>query len=117
MGSSFGCSFVEVIFPIRGDAPLWSRRRLVKGPRSRRRQPGAVERLSGCIVPEPVLTRLEACYDKVASLAKVRSGVLVWRRIATADVPAFGAAPQMEPLLANSKTLDTSCSTRNGVRV
>ena len=69
------------------------------------------------MVPEPVLTRLEACYDEVASLAKMRSGVLVWRRIATADVAAFGATPQMEPPLASSKTLDTSRSTWNGVRV
>src|SRR5258708_25400727 len=99
-----------MIFPIRWDAPLWSRRRLVEGPRSRQRQPGAVERLSGSIVPEPI--RLEACYDKVASLAKMRCSVLVWRRIATADVAAFGAAPQMEPPLA-SKTLDTSRSTWN----
>src|SRR5258708_28153763 len=107
---------LELIFPIRWDAPLWSRRRLVEGWRSRRRQPGAVERLSGSIIPEPVLTRLEACYDKVASLAKVRSGVLVWRRIATADVAAFGAAPQMEPPLASSKTLDTSRFTLNGLK-
>src|SRR5262249_26105149 len=87
------CSLIELIFPIRWDAPVWSGRRLVKGPRSRRRQRGAVERPSGSIVPEPVLTRLEACYDEVAGLAKMRSGVLVWRRIATADVAAFGAAP------------------------
>jgi len=106
-----------MIFPIRWDAPLWSRRRLVEGPRSRQRQLGAVERLSGSIVPEPILTRLEACYDKVASLAKMRCSVLVWRRIATADVAAFGATPQMEPPLASSKTLDTSRSTWNGVRV
>jgi len=53
----------------------------------------------------------------VASLAKVRCSVLVWRRIATADVAAFGAAPQMEPPLASSETLDTSRSTWNGVRV
>jgi hypothetical protein len=47
----------------------------------------------------------------------MRSGVLVWRRIATADVAAFGTAPQMEPPLASSKTLDTSRSTWNGVRI
>src|SRR5258706_6229266 len=95
---------LELIFPIRWDGPVWSGRRLVEGPRSRQRQPGAVERLSGSIVPEPVLTRLEACYDEMASLAKMRSGVLVWGRIATADVAAFGATPQMEPPLASSKT-------------
>src|SRR5258708_21614725 len=94
---------LELIFPIRWDAPLWSRRRLVEGPRSRQRQPGAVERLSGSIVPEPILTRLEACYDKVASLATMRCSVLVCRRIATAYVAAFGASPHMEPPLASSK--------------
>jgi hypothetical protein len=47
----------------------------------------------------------------------MRSRVLVWQRIATADVAAFGAAPQMEPPLASSKTLDTSRSIWNGVGV
>jgi hypothetical protein len=83
----------------------------------RRRQSGAIERFSGSIIPEPILTGLEAVYDEVAGLPKVRGGVLVWRRIAAADMAAFGAAPQMKPPLASSKTFDTSRSTRNSVRV
>src|SRR5258706_15939942 len=101
LSSQGGCSFVEVILPIRRDAPLWSRRRLLKGPRSRRRELGTVEWVPGSIAPIPILTRLKARFDKVASLARVNSGVLVWRRILTYVVPAIGAGPQGEQPLAS----------------
>src|SRR5258707_966828 len=90
---------------------------LFEGQRSRRRELGPGEWLPSSMAPIPILVSLKARFDKAASLARGSSGVLVWRRIATADVPAFGAAPQMEPPLASSKTLDTSCPTWNGVRV
>jgi hypothetical protein len=68
-------------------------------------------------MPKPVLAGLEARDDEVPGLPEVCSGMLVRRRIAAADVAALGAAPKMKPPLTSSKTLDTSRSTRNGVRV
>jgi hypothetical protein len=76
-----------------------------------------VECLACPIIPEPILTRFEACNDEVPSRPEVRSGVLVWRRIAAADVTALGAAPQMKPPLTGGKTFNTSRSAWNGMTV
>jgi hypothetical protein len=69
------------------------------------------------IIPEPILTRLEARNDEVPSLPEVRSGVPVRRSIAATDVTALGAAPQMKPPLTGGKTFNASRSAWNGMTV
>src|ERR1700733_2469782 len=90
-------SSVEVPLPVRGDAAGRTRRGLTKRVVLRRRQLGPVVVLLILVVPEPVLTRLETPDDPVPTLAGVRAGVLARRTVAAADVPARGAAAQVEP--------------------
>src|SRR5712692_2519262 len=52
------------------------------------------------IAPAPVLPGLEGSDDGVPGGAEVLGRVLVRRRIATPDVAALAAEPQMDPLLA-----------------
>lgn len=49
------------------------------------------------VVVEPVLIRLEAADEWVVLLGRVLAGVLRWRLIAAADVPALDASAQVEP--------------------
>src|SRR6266851_4406999 len=80
-------------------------------------QSGAIERLCRPIIPKPVLSGLEARDDEMAGLSEVRGRVLVWRRVAAADVTALRTAPQVEPPQTGSKAFDTSRSARNSLRV
>src|SRR5580704_13184917 len=68
---------------------------------------------AGAIVIEPILARLEAGDHRVSGDVKMLAGVLVRRRIATADVPAFGAASQVQPPTISRQALDTAVSTRS----
>src|SRR5262252_6454486 len=57
---------------------------------------GVVE-LTCLVAPEPGLPRLEAADDRVPGGLRVRGRVLLRRVVAAADVPALGAAAQVEP--------------------
>src|SRR5215218_4710167 len=60
------------------------------------------------VVPEPVLTRLEAAHHRMPGLRGVGPGVLGRRGVAAADVPALRAAAQVEPPPAGLLALDAA---------
>ena len=75
------------------------------------RVPALVE-LFGRVVPEPVLSRLEATDDAVLRALCMRRGMLARRGVAASDVAARCAAPQMEPPPPGFEAFDASGSTR-----
>jgi hypothetical protein len=77
----------------------------------RRGQGYPVYHLRGLVVPEPVLSRLEAGADSVASLRGMPGGVLARRTVAATDVSAFCAAAQMQPPSVRRKALNAAGST------
>jgi hypothetical protein len=76
-----------------------------------------VERLVCPVIPEPIFVRFEARDDEVAGLPEMRSCMLVGRRIATTDVTALGATPQMKPPQSCRKTLHAACPAWSHVRI
>ena len=62
------------------------------------------------VVPEPVLAGLEASDHRVAGDPRMVGGVLARGVVATADMTARGAAPQMEPPAVTSEALDAPCA-------
>ena len=67
---------VEVPLPVRRDAAGGARGGLIEWVVLGRRQCGTVVVLLGLVVPEPVLTGLEAADDGVPALLGVLAGVL-----------------------------------------
>src|SRR5262245_49006854 len=53
--------------------------------------------LVGLVAEEPVLSRLKAADDRMAGSLRVRGRVLRRRGVATADVAALRAPPQVDP--------------------
>jgi hypothetical protein len=70
----------------------------------------AGEEFLSTIVVKPMLVRLETCDDRVTRSGVMFRGMLIWRTIAAADVPAFGASAKMQPPSAQSRAFDTACS-------
>jgi hypothetical protein len=64
-------------------------------------QVGSVEKDFVHIAPAPILAGLERLDQGVLGLVEVFRGVFVFRRIATADVPAYQAFPKMDPGIAH----------------
>src|SRR5215831_12420281 len=60
------------------------------------------------IGPEPVLPRLEAADHRMAGFLSVPGGVLGWRGVAAADVPALGAAAQVQPPAGDGLAFDAA---------
>jgi len=79
---------VKVPLPIWRHTALWTGHRLVEWVIGRRGQRGTVGILVGRVVPEPVLSGLEALHDGMLAGVRVLAGVLRRGRIATADVAA-----------------------------
>src|SRR5215467_15695365 len=67
--------------------------------------------------PEPALPRLEAADHRVAGFLGVRGGVLRRRGVAAADVPALGAAAQVQPPAARRLALGAAGAARRDGRV
>jgi len=88
---------MQAALPVSRHAPGRSGHRLRQRVVFRRSQDRAVGVLLRGVAPEPVLVRLEASDDWMPGVGCVVAGVLRRRRIAAADVPAMGAAPQVEP--------------------
>lgn len=103
--------------PVTRNAALRTRYRLILSMGAGRRQLGAVNGRVPLVVVEPILTRLKAGNHRMAGLMKVLSRVLARRSIATADVPAFGATPQVQPPSAACQALDTAISSGRYIRV
>src|SRR4051812_47319719 len=106
------CS-VEVLLPVGRDLALGAGGRLAVGVGGRGREfRAAVVELFGLRVPEPALAGLETRQERMAGFARVPRGVLARRRVAAADVPAFGAPPQVEPPAAAGQTSRTAVPAR-----
>lgn len=67
---------VDAVPPVRGHLVFRRRRRLLRWPGLRIRQPRATEKLLGGVIVEPVLPRFKGPHDGVAEGARVRSGML-----------------------------------------
>ena len=83
---------MKVALPVRRHSPGGSRRRLIERMMLRWGERRTVVELLGGVVPEPVLTGFEAADQRVPRIGCVVAGVLRGGGVATADVPALGAA-------------------------
>jgi hypothetical protein len=70
----------------------------------------AGDELLGTIVVKPLLARFETGDYRVTRSGAVFRRMLIWRTIAAADVPAFGASAKMQPPSAQSQTFDATGS-------
>ncbi|CRK52910.1 hypothetical protein RHCRD62_50113 [Rhodococcus sp. RD6.2] len=107
---------MNVVAPVQRYPALRSRRGLIQWV-----VPGLGEFRSlvhplGPVVPEPVLARLVALYERVTGRGGVRRRVLRGRRIAAPDVPALGAATQVHPPPLRGVAIDATRSARRHVR-
>src|SRR5688500_14125975 len=66
------------------------------------------------VAPHPVLSRLERLHDRVSLSVEMLRGMRVWRRVATADVTAAHAEPQVNPSVAG---LQAFLATVRGTRL
>src|SRR5262249_16216057 len=57
------------------------------------------------VAPGPIFARLDRADDRMLAALRVRRGVTTGRIIATTDVAALQADPQVEPLAAGRKTV------------
>ena len=71
-----GVALVDVALPVRWYPARGPGYRLRRRVMCGRGEPRAQEAFPGLVVPEPVLTRLEALDDRVAGSLPVRGGVL-----------------------------------------
>ena len=99
---------MQLLFPIRRDATGWPRHGLVQRVMSRGCELRTVPNLLGRVIPEPVLIRLVALDNGMASRSGVVAGVLGWRRVAAADVTAFGATTQVKPPAIRGEARDAA---------
>jgi hypothetical protein len=77
----------------------------------------AGDELLGTIVVKPLLARLETRDYRVTRSGAVFRRMLIWRTVAAADVPAFGASAQMQPPSAQSQAFDATGSARLDCRI
>jgi hypothetical protein len=108
---------MQLLIPVDGYATDRSGHRLVQRMVIRWNQFGAVDVVLDCVVPEPVLARLEAVDDAMARTRRVVPGVLGRRGVATADVAATSAASEMEPPAAGCQALEAASATRRHGRI
>jgi hypothetical protein len=106
--------FVQQALPICRDGPRWSGCGLIQRMANRGGELRSCEHLSRTVVVEPMLTRLKAHDDRMARGGVVLRGVLVWRSVAAADVPALRASAKMQPPCALSQAFDATRSARLG---
>lgn len=88
---------MDVTLPVGRDCARRSWYRLIQRVTVGAGQFGAVERATRPVVVKPILAGLEALDDRVAGCGVMGGGVLGWRCVTTADVPAGGTSPQVHP--------------------
>ena len=103
---------VQLALPIVGHAAGRPRYGLIRRMRVRRRQTRPCKHFSGSVIVEPRLPRLETRDDRMARTLIVLGRVLVRRRIAATNVPALGAATQVQPPGAGRETFDATHAAR-----
>ena len=106
------CSSMQLRLPIARNATLRTGHRLILGMPARWPQLRAFDRVFGLVVVEPLFAGLKACDHPMTGFLEVRGRVLVRRTIAAADVPALGAAAEMEPPAAACQAFDAPGSGR-----
>jgi hypothetical protein len=102
--------FVKQRLPICRHRSGRSGRRLIQRMTVRGVKLRAVDEFLRAIVVKPPLTRLETRDDRMARGGVMFRCVLIWRRVAAADVTAFGASAKMKPPCAHSQTFDATGS-------
>src|SRR5215472_2650190 len=113
--SEVGPRLVKMVLPVRRNPVRRSRDGLVGRVMQGRRQVRALlVELAGLVAPEPSLARLEAADDWVPGVGGVSAGVLRWRRVAAADVPALRAPSQVKPPATSRLALGAAGAARNG---
>ena len=60
------------------------------------------------VTPTPVFIRLEGLDNRVVGRVEMPGGVLILRRIAAADMPAFETEAQVYPRIPDSQTILTA---------
>src|SRR5690348_15408547 len=71
-----------------------------------------VKKLLARVIPEPVLTGLEALDDGMTAVGRMPAGVLGRRRVAAADVTAGRTTPKVEPPASRCEALEAACAAR-----
>lgn len=69
------------------------------------------------IVVEPRFSGLEACCDRMPGRLKMLRGMLAGRTVTAAGVPAFCAAPEMQPPSPGSQALRAALATRRHIGI
>src|SRR5271156_2443560 len=103
--------------PVRRHPRGWPWRGLLERAMLRRGQRRTVAELPRVVVPEPVLARLEAAYQRMPGSGRVLARVLRRGGVATADVSAAGAAAQMQPPAVAGQALRAPCPARGNSRI
>jgi hypothetical protein len=100
--------FVKQRLPVGRHRSGRSGHRLIQRMRVRGVKLRAGEELSGAVVVEPSLARLEACDYRVTRSRVMFRCMLVWRSITAPDVPAFDTSAKMQPPPAHSRAFDAA---------
>jgi hypothetical protein len=108
---------VEKALPVGRDSSRRPGRWLLEWVVLGRSQGGALVEVTGCVVKEPLFVRLIASDHRVIGMLRVGSGVLTRRGVATTDVPALCAAPQVKPPPSRLETLGAPVATGRHARV
>ena len=104
-------------FPIARNLSSRSGRRLILRMPAWFREPFARHHFASPIVVEPGFSGLEACRDRMPCRVKMLRGMLAGRTVAAADVPAFCAAPEMQPPSSGSEALCATIAARRHIGV
>src|SRR5439155_26117000 len=91
--------------------------RLVERMMAGRSQVRTVEDLVTRVVVEPILARLVAADDRVPGRDRVVTRVLRGRGVAAPDVPAAGAAPEVEPPAIRCEAFRAAGTARRYLRI
>ena len=108
---------VQVVLPVGGDPAGWPGNRLVQRVVFGRGEGRTAAVVVGAVVPEPVLTRLEAADDRVAGGSCMGAGVLAGRIVAAADMATLGTAAKVEPPAVGREAFNASGAARRDARV
>src|SRR5580698_10978032 len=81
---------VQQRFPVGWHSSGGSRYGLACGMRVRRKQFRACDHRLRVVIVEPILTGLEAGYDRMSRRVRMLSGMLIRRTVTASDVPTLG---------------------------
>src|SRR5580658_8646343 len=94
-----------------------SRRRLIFRMPPRLRELLARGHLLSPVVIKPSFSRFKTCGNRMSRGMEMLRGMLTGRTVATADMPAFGATPQVKPPSACCKAIGAALAARGHIRI